>query len=82
MSRMPQIQQFSDFNFEDHRIWFRGHYYKINFRGLNFHGSHVIRENSEIYVPRKFVRVRYSMHGYIIIILFFECYLTYKFSII
>ena len=30
----------------------------INFRGLNFRGPHVIRENSEIYVPRKFVRVR------------------------
>jgi len=33
----------------------------VNFRGLNFRGPHVIRENSEIYVPRKFVRVRYRI---------------------
>ena len=36
--------------------------YIINFRGLNFRGLHVIRENSEIYVPRKFVRVRYIIY--------------------
>ena len=36
ISRMPQIQRFCDFIFEDHRISFRGHYYKKNFRRLNF----------------------------------------------
>ena len=56
---MPQIQHFSDFIFDDHRISFHGHYYKINFRGFNFRGSHIIHENSEIYVPRKFARARY-----------------------
>ena len=41
------------------QFYFRGsldlHYYKIYFRG-----SHVIREYSEIYISRKFVRVRYN----------------------
>ena len=67
ISQMPQIQHFCDFIFEDHRISFRGHYYKINFRGLNFRGLHVICENSEICVPRK---VQYSMK--ILIMQYFE----------
>ena len=31
---------------------------KYKFQGLNFCGPHVIHKNSEIYVPRKFVRVQ------------------------
>ena len=72
--RMPQIQLFCDFIFEDHRISFCGHCYEINFRGLNFRGSHVIHENSEIYVPRKFVRVWY-VHGYFMYVRMYVCFL-------
>ena len=49
---MPQMQHFDNFIFKD--LWpdFVNDYASRNeFQGLNFHGIHVIRENSEIYVP-------------------------------
>ena len=34
----------------------------IKFRGFKFRGWQINRENSEIYVPRKFVRIRYRQY--------------------
>jgi len=46
----------------------------VNFQGLNFRGSHIIREN-KIYVPRKFVRVRYKVGSHLqIVLLYYEKY--------
>ena len=70
---LPYLYKFSrDVYFADAtnsaflRFYFRGSqdfvlvdYAHLNFRGLNFCEPHVIRENSEIYVPRKFVLVQY-----------------------
>ena len=36
---------------------------EMNFSMTNFRGMHIIRKNSQIYVPRKFVQVQY-LYGY------------------
>ena len=54
ISWMPQIQHFHDFIFKDHCPDFY-----ISRQGLNFHGMHII---GEIYIPQKFIRVRYTKY--------------------
>ena len=60
---MSQILYFCDFIFQGSQDFgiVLYLYAIVNFRGLNFHVPHIIRENNEIYVTQKIVRVGYAI---------------------
>ena len=71
MSQMPQILHSHNFNSFLRiivMIFVNDFASRNEFQGLNFHGMHVICENSKMYVPRKFVRV-YGTYNYCVKVL-------------